>query len=888
VSKIKLIKTLPHLHTLFLPHSSEDCACLSNFSLEGFNWIRSLRKVTNKINFGVLLDHLIQFGFRKVDRVSSPSEFSQKGDIVSLWPVGYDHPIKISFFGDEIDELYFYDEVYGRKINDIQEFFLGSISKGLTFEDCKVLCNVQSKLPEDRSEIKKVDNCITKIIFTKSFQGIFSLLGIPAAEVISANEKGFLGKYNEFFELGSFEFLSTDFVFPQLFFGQEDIFINEIKRLVNLGYEVFISEDISYGQNIESKLRELIQRCEIKGTDLKKTLNSKTGIFLNIPSKLPAGFISESLKLAYFTDRELNGTIYLGRSENFTKAAGNIKKLLRQLEGNVKLGDYVVHEDYGIAIYKGLSQDNIDGEILEFIELEFERSDKLFVPLNQTEKISKYIAPEGSNVKLSKLGGNAWQNTKKKVASSTGALAKKLLKHYATLATTTIEPIDVDDTEEYKQFISEFPYELTPDQINSINEIFSDLAKNKPMNRLLVGDVGFGKTEVIMRACFKVVEKGGQAIVLSPTTVLTQQHFEVFKKRFQNFPISIGFVSRFKTAKQNQKEIESFNSGMTDILIGTHRLISNDLKPKRLKLIVIDEEQKFGVKQKEKLKELNYSAHLLSVSATPIPRTLGMALSSLKDLSIISTPPANRKPIKTEIIKDNWNKVIEAIKYEVDRGGQVFFLHNEISTLQIIYDKLAKLLPDYRFVIAHGRMSNDELDRFFAEFYDKRYDVLITTTIIENGLDMPNVNTIIINNANLFGIAQLYQLRGRVGRSDRQAFCYLMYKGFDIDDKSKLLKNFSINKHKRTNHQSSNKSLQTATSNLVFEYMEEKAYLKRLKAIVENQDLGAGFRLASRDLEIRGAGNLLGEEQSGFISNVGYVLYLKLLAQEIERLKQNN
>lgn len=875
MQKIRFIKTLPHLHALFFS-KTETVAYLSNFTISGFEWLTSLQLVPSSIKFSDLQKRLLECEFEKTEKITQPAEYSVKGDIISLWPVGYEHPIRLSFFGEKVEEMYLYDEVFGRKIESLEEFFLGKVSKGMIFRECCL-----TPIPPLQ---QKLERGLNNIVFVKSFQGIFSLLQIPTEKVIAAGEQGLFDKVNEVFHLGSFEFLQTDFNFPQLFFGQENLFNREVERLKQNGYTVYFSEDLDLASNIRHDQQQL------KPNPMLRLLSvHRTPSILNIPRTLTAGFISENLKIAYFTDRELNGTIYLGRAERVKKNSNNIEKLLKQFEGNIKVGDYVVHEDYGVAIFKGLQQESLDEELMEFLELEFDRSDQLFVPIIQIEKITKFIGPEGSRVKLSRLGGVSWQNTKKKISSSTSVLAKHLIQHYAKLAISQTEPLETTDSADYQAFVDEFPYTATADQLTSTNEIISDLAKSKPMNRLLVGDVGFGKTEVIMRACFKVFEQGGQVLILSPTTILTQQHFEVFTKRFQNFPISIGFVSRFKSTKQNTAEIEKLNSGKTDILIGTHRLFSNDVRPKRLKLVIVDEEQRFGVKQKEKLRQLNYSTHILSVSATPIPRTLGMALSSLQDLSVITTPPFERKSVKTEIIKENWNKVVEAIKFEIGRDGQVFFLHNQVNSIKAIASKLAVLLPDYKFAIAHGQMSNDELDRQVAEFYNKKHDVLIATTIIESGLDMPNVNTIIIHNAQMFGISQLYQLRGRVGRSDRQAYCYLMYNGADL---TKSLSDIPLQLKSERNETSPPTPSPKFTPHLRRERGSEqvdatagRAYLQRLQAIVENQDLGAGFRVASRDLEIRGAGNLLGEQQSGFISAVGYAMYLQLLGQEIEKLR---
>ncbi len=834
--KIFIIKTLPHLHSLFFP-TTDDFAYLSELSKEGISWLNSLKLFDKSfINYHEFLKSIVDLNFIKIDKVSTPGEYQIKGDVVSIWTYGYDHPIRISFFGSEVESMYLYDEVFGRKIEDISYFYISQINKSFDFTSCHIRHNCSS--------IKQ--NKLQKIAFTKTFNGIFSLLDIPF-ESVSDEFRDSFNKNNVVSNLEQYDFLQTDFNFPQLFFGQYDLFAKELHRLDFLGYKIFLSQDLINNEDI----KKLVNKIPIN-----KKLQLDLNFSLQIPQNLNAGFTSSDLKIAYFTDRELHGTIYLSRSERFTKTSSNIEKLLRQFEGNIKMGDYVVHEDYGIAIYKGLQQEQIDGNNYEFLELEFDRSDLLFVPINQIQKITKYIGPDGM-VKLSKLGGRVWQNLKKKVINSTGVVAKQLLEHYARLSITKTDPLDINDSEDYENFVKEFPFKPTEDQLIATSEIIQDLSKDTPMNRLLVGDVGFGKTEVIMRACFKVTEQGGQVLVISPTTILTQQHYEVFSKRFKNFPISVDFVSRFKSHPVNKMIIDKFNAGKIDILIGTHILLSNNIKPPRLKFVVVDEEQRFGVKQKEKLRQLNYSAHMLLVSATPIPRTLGMALSSIQNLSIISTPPMDRKSVKTQIIKNDWQKIIDSIKFEVERGGQVFFLHNQVNTIDAIRLKLQNLLPNYKFTIAHGQMNTDDLDKAIAEFYNKKFDVLISTTIIENGVDMPNVNTIIINNAENFGLSQLYQLRGRVGRSDKQAYCYLVYRGENVE------------KQKDVNNQKSSKKLA----------------LQRLQAIVENQELGASFKIASRDLEIRGAGNLLGDQQSGFMASVGYALYLQLLAQKVEEIK---
>lgn len=825
MGKIKLIKTLPHLYPLFFPKRGS--FVYSNvFSADIVNWLEALKAIEAKdLKFKWLLDYLAKvkqsdtisedtsLRFQRVDNVSEKFEYSVKGDIINFWPVGYSNPIRATFFGEDLEDLYIYDELYGRKIEEITTLFISE-----TFFDEK-----------DEMESIQINNGgadIQKYIFVNSLRYVNP-------------------------ELGSFEINNTDFTLPQLFYSKTDLFEREVYRLRENGYKILIqskSDDVELGSD---KLPE--------------------DSHLNIKTDLPAGFISESLKIAVFTDREIFGTIYLSRPERTKKLNNNIQKLLRQFEGNIDVGDYVVHEDYGIAVYKGLTQEKVDDLMMEYLELQYFGDDQLLVPINQVEKITKYIGNEGSEPKLSRLGKISWGQVKEKVRKSTGLLARELVEHYAKREVAHAKPIDTEDSEDYQKFVHDFKFKETDDQTRSVNEVIADLSKETPMNRLLVGDVGFGKTEVLMRAVFKVVEHGGQVAVLAPTTVLTAQHFEVFKERFKNFPFTIEFLSRFNTTQKNNEIVERINQGKVDIIIGTHRILSNDLKFKKLQLIVVDEEQRFGVKQKEKIKALNYGVHVLSVSATPIPRTLSMALSSIQDISIISTPPVNRKPIKTEIVKDDWQKIADAMEAEIKRGGQVFFVHNQVLTINILKTKLEQLLPGIKFVVAHGKMSPNELDRIMAEFYTRKFDCLIATTIIENGLDMPNVNTIVVDRAHRFGLSQLYQLRGRVGRAGTQAYCYLMYEGKDIKDNE-------FREDKEEFEMINGKLKKTSKYRVL-------SYLDRLQTLVDNQDLGAGFRIASRDLEIRGAGNLLGDQQSGYISTIGYALYVEILAQEVERIK---
>lgn len=826
--KIKIIKTLPHLAKLFIPQN-EIAAFSYIYSRDTKDFLQNIKILEkNELSFSKLKNFLEKSKFTRAEHLENKSEFIIKGDVITFWPVGYEHPVRAEFFGEDIEKLYSIDELYNTKLYDL-EFLLQS-----------------ETFIEDKTEQESITFSIP--LNLKKFEKVVKIITLNSIREIKDSE--------------DIEIIDTDFNLPPLFYSKFDLLEREINNLERNGYTVIIKS-----KNEEAIPKEL----RTKKDKIWELSNRLIKIDVINSTDLSAGFISETMKLAVLTDREIFGSIYLTRPEKARKYSNNIKKLLRQFEGSIEIGDYIVHEDYGIGIYSGLTQEKVDDQYLEYLLVKYDKEDELYVPLNQIEKLTKYIGPEGVAPRITRLGKVSWEHLKTKIKTSAGLLAKDLVEHYAKRGIAETEPIKTEETKEYLEFVSDFKYRETEDQLRATSEIISDMQQKKPMDRLLVGDVGFGKTEVIMRAAFKIVEEGGQVAVLSPTTVLTDQHFKVFTERFKNFPINIGYVSRFNSSKENSDTIEKANNGKVDILIGTHRILSNDVKFKNLKLIVVDEEQRFGVKQKEKIKQLNYSAHLLSVSATPIPRTLSMALSSIQSLSIITTPPVNRKSIKTEIIKDNWNKAAQAIIAEVKRGGQIFFLHNEVQSIQSIKLKLENLAPGVKFVFVHGQMSGNELDRIMAEFYDKKYDCLISTTIIENGLDMPNVNTIIINKAHMFGLSQLYQLRGRVGRAGEQAYCYLLYEGKDlantvIEDEREQMYIGGDAKDKKPKRKTPN-------------------YLIRLQSLVDNQDLGAGFRIASRDLEIRGAGNLLGDQQSGHISTIGYALYIEILAEEIERLR---
>ncbi|MBL8015033.1 MAG: DEAD/DEAH box helicase [Candidatus Doudnabacteria bacterium] len=794
---VKIIKTLPHL----IPWQIQQ----ENTYLYATTYTPQIHKYLLKLKaFGKghaqaqMIKALTESAFAKVGNPGQAGEFSVKGESISAWPHGYPNPIRAVYDFETCVDLYHYDPITGRKVSELAQFIVSE--EGLPAEDHKFLA-----VNEDISV-----NSNSTIFVTSKPQ-------IP---------EGLEFDYEEF-----------DYTYPQLFWSRFDLLEHELERFKSAGYRIYLIT-----RHLDSLSKGLV--------DYIGDAES-----LKLPDYLAGGFVSAKDKVAVFTDREIFGSVFLHQRKQSTQ---NSDRLLRQFEGEISVGDYLVHQDYGIALYSGLTQESFDGQMREYLSLKFAGDDVLLVPIEQIGKLTKYIGNDINVPKLSRLGKGDWERVQGKVERAVKIAAKELISHYARRELATAPTIQADDSEAYNKFVDKFAYTETPDQIKSVNEIIFDLQKPTPMNRLLIGDVGFGKTEVIMRAAFKIAEAGLQVAVLCPTTVLCAQHFAVFSERFKDTGFKVAYLSRFNTAKENTEIVNKLNAGEVQIVVGTHAILRSDLKFKQLGLLVVDEEQRFGVAQKEKIKKMNYGVHHLAVSATPIPRTLGMALANIQDISLITQAPKGRKPIDTEVQKLDWNKVVTAIDKEVSRGGQVYFVHNHVQDIQSLSARLDELMPQLRVTVAHGQLSPAELDKRITDFFQHKTDVLLCTTIIENGLDMPNVNTIIVHQAEQFGLAQLYQLRGRVGRSDRSAYCYLFYTGQKLSN----------------------------------EYQEEDKkpklipdYIKRLEAMAQAKELGAGFSIASRDLEIRGAGNLLGGEQHGHIMEVGYALYMQMLNQEVERLK---
>lgn len=563
-----------------------------------------------------------------------------------------------------------------------------------------------------------------------------------------------------------------------------------------------------------------------------------------VEGALQAGFELPQEKIVAITEKEIFQKTTKKQTRRQTVTNAERLKSYNEL----KAGDYVVHANHGIGKYIGMETLEVDGVHQDYMTILYQNDDKLFIPVTQLNLIQKYVASEAKAPRINKLGGSEWTKTKRKVSSKIEDIADDLIKLYAVRESEKGYAFGPDDAYQ-KEFENAFPYSETDDQLRSAAEIKRDMEKEKPMDRLLVGDVGYGKTEVALRAAFKAIKESKQVAFLVPTTILAQQHYETMLERFEGFPVNIGLLSRFRTRKQQKETIEQLRTGQVDIVVGTHRILSKDIEFSDLGLLIIDEEQRFGVKHKERLKQLRAQVDVLTLTATPIPRTLHMSMLGVRDLSVIETPPANRYPIQTYVMEKNPGAIREAIHREMGRGGQVFYLYNRVETIEQKVEEIQELVPEARIGYAHGQMTEAQLENTLFEFIEGQYDVLVTTTIIETGVDIPNANTLFVENADYMGLSTLYQLRGRVGRSSRVAYAYFMY------EQQKILNEVSE---------------------------------KRLQAIKDFTELGSGFKIAMRDLSIRGAGNLLGAQQHGFIDAVGFDMYSQMLSEAVSRKQGKN
>ena len=751
---------------------------------------------------------LEKFSYRRVDRVEDRGEYSVRGAIIDFFPYSEEHPLRVEFWGDIVESLRSFSEETQITIEKLpyKEVVLAHYKNS---EDSKL----KDVLGETSFDVTVVDR--DKIPFSIQTKRIYTF--VPS----------FLSKVNN---------PDISITLPPLFIGKIFVFIEEIRDFLKKGYciNVFLSTE-----GLIERFEEIFGEASIPFIK-EKGFNKRTkGIVCLVKGDLSEGFLLEKEKVVVFTEREI-----LGRKKNrrSTSSLASRKKRKILSISDFSEGDYVVHKDYGIGIYRGLVSINTEEGEREYVSIEYKDKDILYLSPQKLYLLKRYI---GTTPTLSKLKGGDWKKVKEKVKKEAQEVAKRLYELYTERSKKKGFAFS-KDTLWQKELELSFPYNETEDQLKALEEVKRDMERPVPMERIVCGDVGYGKTEIAVRAAFKAVESGKQVAFLVPTTILASQHFETFRERLSPFPVEIDVLSRFRTPKEQKDIIRRLARGEIDIIIGTHRLLQNDVKFKDLGLLIIDEEQRFGVMHKEKLKELKKDIDVLVLTATPIPRTLYMALTGIKDLSLITTPPENRLSIKTFVYKKSGKIIREAILNEINRGGQVFYVHNKIKDLPGIKLNLETIMPGVRVIIAHGQMDSDALENILIDFWEGRYDVLLTTTIIEIGIDFPNVNTIIIDDSYRYGLSQLYQLRGRVGRSHKRAYAYLLYPSYE-----KLTGNSK----------------------------------KRLEAIFEYQDLGSGFNLALRDLEIRGAGSILGKSQHGY-NDVGMELYSEFIREEIDQMKE--
>lgn len=871
--------------------------------------------IDDTLNLEELSEKLIQCGYERVELVDSKGQFSIRGGIMDIYSPVSAEPYRVELFGDEVDSIRNFNLESQRSIEKVdsielfpaKEMILDRKSIENGYEGIKNdLESVISRLKEQKNKeaMLKIQEVIGKNLELLrenwSFETIDSFLPYFYDSLSSFFDytenyfivvddvqrcKGKLDSINFEFEENYMSFLQRGNILPkqsELLFnkeqiielleekqvvtldaiaktpkilspraivnfsqitlhnyhGQLDLLIEDIKDRKSKGFGIIIlSGTRPRGERLVATLRER----EIESSYKDVIYDVQPGeVVITFGSQLN-GFEYPELRVCVISDKEVFGEAKR-KSVNRTtkKGVGKIKSFTE-----LKPGDFVVHANHGIGVYKGIKQLELEGHKKDYLELLYDSDDKLYVPVEQLDMVQKYIGTEGKLPKVNKLGSSEWAKAKRKVKKSIEEIAEDLVKLYA--ARTTLKGYRYSkDTVWQKQFEEEFPYDETPDQISSINDIKQDMESDKAMDRLLCGDVGYGKTEVAIRAAFKAVMDGKQVALLVPTTILAQQHYNNFIQRFSDFPVRIEMISRFRTPTQQKETMKAVKDGEVDILIGTHRILQKDILFKDLGLLIVDEEQRFGVSHKEKIKKLKKNIDVLTLSATPIPRTLHMSLVGVRDISVIETPPEERYPVQTYVVEYNDQLIRDAILRELNRGGQVYFVYNRVENIKEMVSYISKLVPEARVALAHGQMQERELEKIIVDFMKNEYDILVATTIIETGMDIQNVNTMIIYDSDKMGLSQLYQLRGRVGRTNRMAYCYLTYR------KDKVLTEVAE---------------------------------KRLKAIKDFTELGSGFKIALKDLEIRGAGNMMGASQHGHMSAIGYDLYCRMLEDTIKLIK---
>jgi transcription-repair coupling factor (superfamily II helicase) len=910
-----------------------------------WNGLRFELKAGSRVEWKSLLEKLVEMGYERADLTESEGFFSVRGDIIDIFPFYTPWPVRISFFDEEVETLSYFHPETQRSLEPIDSFLLLPArevilnaeslqigSKSLWEEMKKTVQQLKNKQQEEVADRlrSRVESHLARLENTRYFEGVEQYITYfypePAVltdyfpkegllfwddpEAVTSEGDSLLKELRDYqaglllqgdilpqqvevcwslkeiLQRNSLSLVALTAFFRSVpyvtisestniqarllpsFMGRLDLLQEELESWWSNGYEVFLMCD---GEKRADEMKRLLgehgltvsyppeSEILLRMTGKEKKLSpGKKGEVAPLPGekaigrpkpersikivtgRLENGFIIPSLKIVIVVDKE----ILPAQRKKKRWAKEREKGALREFQ-ELKTGDLVVHEQHGIGRYMGMRTMEVDGVTRDYLYIKYAGEDKLYLPVEQIDALQKYMGGDGRPPKVSSLGGQEWNRIKNRVKASVQDLARDLLSLYAAREAMTGHAFSADHPWQ-AEFEERFPYEETQDQLRSIQEVKTDMESSRPMDRLLCGDVGYGKTEVALRAAFKAVTDGKQVAFLVPTTILAQQHYENFLERFKGFPVQIELLSRFRSAAEQKRVIKGLKAGVVDIVVGTHRLISKDISFKDLGLLIIDEEHRFGVRHKEKLKMFRQEVDVLSMTATPIPRTLHMALSGARDLSIIDTPPENRYPVQTYVVEYSDHLIKEAIQRELSRGGQVYFIYNRIQTIEKWTERLRELIPEAKIAWAHGQMLEQELEKVMHKFMRREYDILVSTTIVEAGLDIPNVNTMVVYDADFFGLAQLYQLRGRVGRSNRLAYCYLTYR------KDKV--------------------------------MTEDA-VKRLQAIKEFTELGSGFKIALRDLEIRGAGNILGPEQHGYMMAVGYELYCRLLEQAIETMK---
>lgn len=884
-------------------------------SIEVFKSYSKELKLGETIDLDSIILTLVNGGYERVSMVEGMGQFSLRGGILDFFPTHSLYPVRIELFDQEIDSIRTFDSIDQRSIEILNNAYISPVRETLIIDQYRdqIIINLEKDLKKSlsKSKINIIEKQNIKEKFLKYKESLMENLYMPnrdliipyipneyltsiinylqkdsiiyidepkrVEESVKSLEENLKLKFTDLYEVGellpshidiSYSYsevlleikdrmvitnsaiLSGDNNFipkaihkfatksMQSYHNKMDFLKEDINHYKYRGYKIII---LSGTEERGRRLHQTLLDLEIESSFImdKNTEIKSSQVFVT-PRSVHSGFEFPDLKLIIISDKEIFGA---GKSKSTSIRKKAHRKSIKISDLNVN--DYVVHENHGIGHYEGVEQLNIQGIKKDYLTIRYRGQDKLYVPIDQMNLIQKYIGSDSVKPRVNKLSSADWARTKQRAKKAVEEMAVDLLELYAKRESYKGFAFSKDG-EWQRQFEDLFPYEETDGQLNSVMEIKKDMEKPKPMDRLLCGDVGYGKTEVALRAAFKAVLDGKQVALLVPTTILAQQHYNTLIDRFGNFPIKIGMLSRFRTKAQQKITIDDMRKGLVDIVVGTHRLLSKDVVFNDLGLLIIDEEQRFGVKHKESLKTFKETIDVLTLTATPIPRTLHMSLSGIRDMSVIEDPPEERYPVQTYVVEFNEQMIRDAILKEISRGGQVFFVYNRVETIEKFTSKLRALVPEASFVIGHGQMGERELEKVMVKFLDKEYDVLVCTTIIETGLDIPNVNTIIINNADKMGLSQLYQLRGRVGRSNRIAYGYFTY------EKNKVLSEVAE---------------------------------KRLRAIKEFTEFGSGFKIAMRDLEIRGAGNLLGLEQHGHIEAIGYDLYVKFLHETIRKLK---